>query len=120
MNYGRRNKMNKVVVTRHPALVDYLVELGLITKDTEILTHVTREDIAGKDVIGVLPLHLAAAAWSVTEVPLDIPAELRGKELDLEDLRQYAGKPVTYHVLREDGVWDFTETYNQKQGFPLY
>lgn len=37
---------------------------------------------------------------SFTEVPLDLPPELRGKELTLEAMRQYAGDPVTYKVAR--------------------
>ena len=49
-------------------------------------------------VIGVLPLHLAAVATSVTEVPLDIPAAMRGKELTLAQVRAFARPPVTYTV----------------------
>ena len=51
-----------------------------------------------KDVIGVLPLALACYTKSLTEVPLTLPIELRGKELTIEEIRQYASKPVTYIV----------------------
>lgn len=54
----------------------------------------------GKRVIGTLPLHLAALAESVTEVPLSVPRQWRGRELSLEEIRYCAGAPRTY-VVRE-------------------
>lgn len=91
-----------VVVTRHPALVEYLVEQGLIPAGAQVITHATPADVRGRDVIGVLPLSLAALAQTVTEVPLNLPAELRGQELSLAQVRQYAGAPVIYEVNRLD------------------
>lgn len=90
--------MNKIIVTRHTALIEYLREIGLATAETPVLSHATWEQISGKDVLGVLPLNLAVHANSVTEVPMEIPAELRGKELDLDTMRKYAGVPRTYTV----------------------
>jgi putative CRISPR-associated protein (TIGR02620 family) len=87
-----------VVVTRHPALVTYLREEGLIPEDCPVLEHVSEEDVRGRHVIGVLPLHLAASAARVTEVPLDVPLEWRGQELTLAQVRACAGKPRTYRV----------------------
>lgn len=89
-----------VVVTRHPALVEYLTELGVVPADTEVVTHATAEQVRGRHVFGVLPLHLAAEAASVTEVTLRVPAELRGVELTLEQVRQFAGPLVEYKVSR--------------------
>ena len=93
-----------VVVTRHAALIDHLIDIGVIDGDTPVLTHVTPDDVRGKHVIGVLPMHLAVEARSITEVPLKIPAELRGQELDLGQVRDFASHPVTYHVLARDDV----------------
>ena len=90
----------RVVVTRHPALVQYLREEGYIPADAEVIPHATPENIRGKYVWGVLPLRLTALAASITEIPLDLPAERRGQELTIEQVRQYAGKPVTYTVSR--------------------
>lgn len=87
-----------VIVTRHPALVQYLAELGYTGK---VVAHATADDVRGQHVIGVLPLRLAALAASITEVPMDIPPDLRGVELTLELVRAYAGEPVTYRVTRE-------------------
>jgi putative CRISPR-associated protein (TIGR02620 family) len=91
-------KRRVVVVTRHKALVSLLKERGIITDDSRVIEHATPEDVAGADVIGVLPLSLAALAVTVTEIPLSLTPEMRGKELDLDTLRQVAGAAVTYRV----------------------
>lgn len=96
-----------IVVTRHKALVEFLIETGMVTAETPVLSHVTSKDVADKHVIGVLPMHLAALAATVTEIPLYIPSELRGKELDLEQVRQFAGDPVKYSVRKEEDVKHF-------------
>lgn len=93
--------MEKIVITRHPALVEYLREIGMIDESTAVSPHVNSpEEIAGKHVIGPCPLRLAAHAEQITEIPLTMPAELRGVELTLEQMRQYVGEPATYTVRR--------------------
>jgi|LSQX01.3.fsa_nt_gb putative CRISPR-associated protein (TIGR02620 family) len=87
-----------VVVTRHAGLVSYLENEGFIPRFSRVMAHATPEDIRGRHVIGVLPLHLAAEAASVTEVPLSLPAELRGVELSEAQVRKFAGAPRTYRV----------------------
>lgn len=94
------SRPQSLVVTRHPALVEYLAEIGLITDGVRVIAHATEEDVRGAHVFGVLPLRLAALAWRVTEIPLDLPAELRGAELSLDQIHQYAGEPATYSVER--------------------
>ncbi len=89
-----------IVVTRHPALVELLKERGIIKDDVQVLEHATPEDVRRQDVVGVLPLSLACLTDTVTEVPLALSPEMRGKELDLETLRQIAGDAVTYYVRR--------------------
>lgn len=89
-----------VVVTRHPALVEYLTELGVVRAGVKVVVHATTEQVRGRHVFGVLPLRLAAEAASVTEVPLNVPAELRGVELTLEQVRQFAGPLASYKVSR--------------------
>jgi len=87
-----------LVVTRHPGLVEYLRELGLAADKVQVVSHATPENVAGKRVCGVLPHNLSCLCESFTEVPLSLPAELRGVELTLDQVREYAGKPVTYTV----------------------
>ena len=89
-----------VVVTRHPALVEYLRELGMVADAVQVITHVSAEDVAGKHVAGVLPHSLSCLCETFTEVPLKLTPELRGRELDIETLRSIAGQPVTYKVTR--------------------
>ena len=93
--------MNTIIVTRHKALVEFLIEKGIASAETPVFSHVTSKDVADKHVIGVLPLHLAAVAATVTGVPLDIPVKLRGQDLDLEQVRRFAGDPVKYSVRKE-------------------
>lgn len=90
--------MSVVVVTRHPGLVDYLRTQGI---DVEcVRAHVTAEEIRGKCVVGVLPMHLAAEAKSVTEVTLNLTADQRGRELSYEEVAAAASDMVTYKVTR--------------------
>lgn len=91
----------EVVVTRHPALVEYLKEVGLADEKTDVVSHANLETVRDKHVCGVLPHSLSALTKSFTEVPLTLPAELRGQELDLEQIQQYAGEPVTYRVFTQ-------------------
>jgi putative CRISPR-associated protein (TIGR02620 family) len=97
MNYA-------LVVTRHSALVELLLERRIIGPGSrfdgfEVISHVENpEQIRGKDIIGVLPLSLAAFCSSVTEVSMTVPPEMRGKELSLEQMRVYAGHAKTYKV----------------------
>ena len=90
-----------IVVTRHPALVDLLVERGIIDGSEPILEHATANDVRGRHVIGVLPLALAAEAKTVTEVPLSLAPADRGQELGIDRLREVAGTARTYVVLEQ-------------------
>ena len=86
----------KVLVTRHEALVEYFKELGI--KFDKVISHATAEDVTGNDVYGVLPLHLASLANTVTTIDMDLPAEMRGKELSLSDIETYFTGMSTYQV----------------------
>jgi len=89
-----------LVVTRHSGLVKYLIEEGIIPTNTPVITHADPELVRGQHVIGVLPHNLSVLTDKYTEIPLNLPAELRGKELTAEAVRRYAGKAVTYKVYR--------------------
>ena len=91
---------NTIVVTRHPALVQYAREIGLVDATTPVVAHVVSpEDIRGKHVVGVLPLHLASLAARVTEIPLQLDSADRGVELDIARIREIAEAPRSYVVL---------------------
>lgn len=88
-----------VVVTRHAAYVQHLINIGLVEPGVEVVAHANPETVSGKHVItSGLPLHLAALAEKLTTVGLFLPAELRGKELSLEQVAQYAQPPASYVV----------------------
>lgn len=100
-------KSQRVVVTRHKALVQYLVETGVVSASDLVISHATPEDVRGRDVVGILPLHLAALCRSVTEVPMaltpgDRETMTRTQDLPIERVRQVASAPVTYVVRTAD------------------
>lgn len=97
-------KKIELVVTRHPGLVEFLREIGLADAETDVISHATPEAVAGKRVCGVLPHSLSCLCDTFTEVPLNLPQELRGAELTAEQVRQFAGAPVTYRVLSSAAV----------------
>lgn len=93
-----------IIITRHPAFVEYLIEQGIADPDVPVIEHAEPSQIKGQHVVGMLPLHLAALADQVTTVPLDLPAELRGEELSLDQVRAHAGQPRHYSVREHAGA----------------
>lgn len=92
-----------VVVTRHKGLVEWFVKNGYIEEGVTVIPHATVADVRGKHVIGVLPMALAVHALSVTELPMNIPAAYRGKDLDYEETERFRrGRPKTYKATYRD------------------
>lgn len=92
---------NTVVVTRHPGLLEVLRERGVVPQNCEdFYSHVTPDLVRGKDVIGILPLSLAAEANSITEITLSLPPEARGKELNADEVRRFMTGVTSYKVTR--------------------
>ena len=90
----------EVIVTRHPSLVTYLKEKGIAKEDAIFLQHTTVENIQDKHVAGVLPHSLSCLCKTFTEIPLDLPQKLRGKELSIEEIRKFAGEAATYRIIK--------------------
>jgi len=94
-------KLNvEIIVTRHRGLVEYFKRKKFVSNDVEVVTHASSEIVADKHVLGVLPHSLSCLTKSFTEIPLFLPPKLRGKELTANDVEKYAGKPVTYKVIK--------------------
>ena len=92
--------MEAIVITRHAAYVQHLQNLGLVEPGVEVVKHATPEDVAGRHVItSGLPLHLASLAEKLTTVGLFLPLEMRGEELTLAQVEQYA-QPAASYVVR--------------------
>jgi len=87
-----------VVVTRHQGLVDFLISEDKISEDDEVVEHASKEDVRGKNVIGVLPMYLAVEAHSITTVEINYPPEYRGEELNEEEVREYCEGMEEYFV----------------------
>lgn len=102
--------MKKIVITRHNALIEYLLSIGMIHNDAydnpldyEIIPHVEYPaDIRDKDVIGVLPLWMAALTRTMTVVDMQLPKELYGKDLSLEQMKKYIKGISTYRFFEVD------------------
>lgn len=94
--------MIDIIVTRHKGLVEFLKEEKLVTDNVKVVLHATEEDVKNKHVIGVLPRALSCLTASFTEIPLEIPYRFRGTELSVNQIREFAGEPVTYSERRWD------------------
>lgn len=88
-------KINTIIVTRHPGLVEWLERQGITG---EVKASVTVEDIKGKHVVGALPAHIAQWADYITSVDYSCPFEMRGKELTADQLNKYGAKLFDYRV----------------------
>lgn len=94
-----------IIVSRHPAAVEFIrCEAGL-GEDVPVLASVTADDVRGKRVYGNLPLHLAAVASRSGEYwALEFDgAAPRGAEYTLDDMRAAGAKLVRYRVFTEEG-----------------
>ena len=87
----------RVIITRHDGAVEWLRQHGIFGK---VIAHASEADVIGKDVVGILPLHLAALANSVTAIVMDLPPELRGKDITPEQMDDCGAKLVKYEVRR--------------------
>jgi putative CRISPR-associated protein (TIGR02620 family) len=87
-----------VIVTRHKGAVEWLASLGI---KGPVLDHATRKDVAGKIVIGNIPLHLAEVAKEVWAISLpDLPKHLRGRDISADEMNQYGAYIRRYRVTR--------------------
>jgi len=91
------------LVSRHPGAREWLLAQNLKIDTT--VAHLDPEQVnAGDRVIGTLPLHLAADLCArsarVLFLALDIPAVLRGVELDRHQMEQCKARLEEFHVER--------------------
>ncbi len=77
--------MNRVIVSRHPAAVEFIRRELPEFADAPVVATATAEDVAGKDVAGNLPLDLAAHARTVFAISFT-GTPPRGQEYSLADM----------------------------------
>ncbi len=93
--------MTTFFVTRHPGALDWARAKG-IAFDRHV-THLDPQEVgAGDTVIGSLPVHLAAEVCirdaRYFNLSLDLPAHLRGRELDAATLETCAARLEEFDV----------------------
>ena len=90
----------KIIITRHAGTVEWLRRRGL---EGRVIEHARPEDIAQQDVVGILPLALAAFCASVTTIDLPgLAPEQRGQELTPEQMDQAGATLRRYRVEEVD------------------
>ena len=97
------NRNRTLLVTRHQATVLWLAEQHIAVDS--LIPHLDIEDIRkGDTVIGTLPIQLACAVChkgaTYRHLTLDMPAELRGQELGVEQLKRCNPRLERYEVIR--------------------
>lgn len=97
---ARDERVSKtIIVTRHAGMVAWLAGKGITGT---VIQHATSDDVACKDVFGMLPLHLAAQANSITTVDMPgLRADQRGVDLSPQEM-DAAGATLSKFVVRKD------------------
>ncbi len=106
--------MKTIIVTRHKGAAEWLRQAGHVPADgdVEVLAHLDEDTITGlaegDSVIGVLPISLAARLNDMGVrtfvLTLNIPADLRGKELSAEDMDNLGARVDEAVVMIGDGL----------------
>lgn len=92
--------MEIIVVTRHIALLQYLINNEYVKPDVKHISHAKIEDINDKHVFGIMPNWLSCHAGKLTELQLRLPIDKRNVELTLEEIEFFLVEPKTY-IIRE-------------------
>jgi CRISPR-associated protein Csx16 len=95
--------MNTIIVSRHSGAVEWLRRQGITGDVVQHVTDVTQ--IAGKRVVGALPLHLACHAAAVGSI--DMPSlrpEQRGQDLTPAEM-DAAGAVIRWYVVATEPQW---------------
>ena len=69
-----------------------------LTHSTPVSNQATLDIVKGKDVYGVLPVHMAAAANTFTWANLNVPRHLQNRELSREQSHEFYTEFKTYVV----------------------
>ena len=89
--------MKRVIVSRHPAAVEFIRSAAPEFTDAEVLSSATEADVLDRVVAGNLPLHLAALAAEVIAVEFDGEPP-RGAEYTAADMAAAGARLRRYRV----------------------
>ena len=94
-------------VTRHPGALDWVQAKG-IAYDVHIVHLDAAKVNAGDTVIGSLPVNLAAEVCErgarYFNLSLDLPAQLRGRELDAATLNECRARIEEYRISKVENT----------------
>ena len=97
----KQKPREKIIVVRYPAMAELYIRAGLCDKDTRVVGFANPDDLRDKDAYGVLPLHLACHANSITEIPIVAGKNVGSLMHDPDLLEAYARQPIRYTVSHE-------------------
>ena len=94
--------MTVYLVSRHPGAVQWLSE-ELRVPEVQVMAHLDdTRFLPGDKVCGVLPIawaaRICAQGAEAHVLTIDLPPELRGRELNVEQLRAQGARLVRYEV----------------------
>lgn len=94
--------MTTHLVSCHPGAVEWAARRGM--RVDRLVAHLDAAEVQSGDiVIGTLPVHLAAEVCACGarfyNLSIDIPPDVRGKELAAEDLERFGARIEVYHVI---------------------
>ena len=97
--------MTTYFISRHPGALAWAAEEGLGVD--QVIDHLDPDIIQPGDIlIGTLPVNLAAVVCErggrYLNLSLDLPPELRGRELSVEQMRACGARVEEYQVRRLD------------------
>ncbi|PWQ99322.1 CRISPR-associated protein Csx16 [Leucothrix arctica] len=97
--------MTTYFISRHPGAVDWATSEGHHVD--EQLAHFDPKQVKqGDKVLGTLPINLVAEVnergGDYYHLSLDLPSEIRGKEITAEDMKQYGARLEHYSAKRLD------------------
>lgn len=88
----------KLIVSRHPAVPEFVRKRLPEFADAVVLTEVTPDQVQGNEVVGNLPAGLAALAARYIAVEFPPGRAPRGQEYSLRDMEEAGARLVEYQV----------------------
>lgn len=90
--------MEKLIVTKHPAIERYLKRRGIVPEDTPVISYIGPEYAIGKWLYGSVPLNVAAAAYRFTEVKVTLPRSIPLENMSDEKIESCIKYVKTFQV----------------------
>lgn len=86
-----------IIVTRHTGAIAWLREENPALATCQVIESPTADDVRDREVVGNVPMHLAAVAHAVTAIEFE-GAPPRGAEYGVEEMRAAGARLVRYVV----------------------